>query len=385
MSVRVYTPGHGLYTDTLILYGITLPLCEALGERLLKQPDLIRAKSLGQVYELEIQVNTSSDIARAISNYMSRHKSEMMNRLSGKPLGFFSEKDVDVVAQALTDTNGMGAYIQDLTKPGHSKRKREGRKGRGNTMRLPLMPIAGKYLHEDLTQASRYPQAQYKACNYCCALASLGLSQASLPILGAVGREWHRIVTVLAFEGEVNGDYFRLLNNYRVSDWERFYSRLGKAVAQLPLRVLVKYVVTHFSPTLVRGMRGALARWYVFSVDFAGRPKAPQIRGFQDLEITPLITGLSKLYKLPNISTLATVELQGLLDLLVESGEAQALEALMDFIATRKLEYLYIFARGTYSAIERERTGVLKGGRWRKALAQAGRFQELANALLRSE
>ena len=392
MSIRMFMPGHGLYTDTLILYGIALPLCEALEEQIEREPEFVKARSLEQTYELEVQVDDYAKIAQAIADYVADKQERLSGILTSGPLGFFDESDVKVMRQALTDRERLSDYLKSLAEPGHAELRGEGRDGRGKTMKLPLIPMAGKYLHRDLTKAPSYKAAQYKACNCCCALAALGLAMAAFPVLGGMGRELNRVIVVVSFEGEVNADYFRYFNDFHVRSWEDFYRKLRSvkaagiratgAAAQLPLRTVMKLVVSAFSPSLVRCMAGAEARWHALGVNFAGRPRAPQVRGFHDLEVTALIMGLNELYT--HGYTLIT-NLFDVLRSLVESGEGHALEAFLDFIATRDLTDLYVFARGAYSAVEWERTQASGKNRWEIVLSQADQCRELAEILLKSE
>ena len=385
MTVELYTPGHGLYTDTLILYGLTLPLCEVLGQREGEIPaELIRAWSAGGFYRLEVRVADHDELANLIADHVADVEDRMAEELTKGPLGFFMEGDVGVFLQALTDIRSLADYLRSLSTPGHAERAGEGREGRGRwkTMKLPLMPTAGKYLHRDLTEASRYPQAPYKACGYCCALAALGLLEASFPILGR-GKEWNRVITILAFDGLTDTRYFDLLAEYRIRDWEEFYRRLMAvaAAAQLPLRVLMKLVVALFSPGLVRVMAVAQARWRVLGVNLAGRLKAPQVRGYQELEITALVHGLDTLYER---GYMAFSELFPLARALIEAGEVDALESFLDFVASRSLGDLYLFARGAFSTLERMRTGREPEKRklWGEAVRRVRKCQEAASLLL---
>ncbi|OYT51965.1 hypothetical protein B6U66_02915 [Candidatus Bathyarchaeota archaeon ex4484_135] len=385
MTVELYTPGHGLYTDTLILYGLTLPLCEVLGQQEGEIPaELIRAWSVGGFYRLEVQVADYDELADLIASYVADIEDRMAGELTRGPLGFFTEGDVGVFLQALTDTGGLADYLRRLSTPGHAERAGEGREGRGRwkTVKLPLMPVAGKYLHRDLTEASRYPQAPYKACGYCCALAALGLLEASFPILGR-GREWNRVITILAFDGFTDARYFDLLAAYHIRDWEEFYRKLMAvaAAAQLPLRVLMKLVVALFSPGLVRAMAVAQARWRVLGANLAGRPKAPQVRGYQELEITALVHGLDTLYER---GFMAFSELFPLVRALIEAGEVDALESFLDFVAIRSLRDLYLFARGAFSTLERMRTGREPEKRklWGEAARRVRECQKAASLLL---
>jgi len=395
MTLRLFTPGHSLYTDTLILYGMAIPLCELFEDEVNSNPSFVRTRNLGHFFELEIDLDDCSKVAETVSEFASEYSDTLTTTLTSGPLGFFSDRDIRVFVQALTDEGKLNEYLRSLSTPGHAERSGEGRGGRGKTVKLPLMPIAGKYLHEDLTTATKYPPAQYKACNYCSALAALGLAEAAFPSVGRARREWSRVIVLMSFEGETDARYYAMLTNYRAGDWEEFYRKLQSvraaglrstgAAAQLPLRTLMKLVVSAFSPGLVRAMAMTNARWHALGVCFAGRPKAPQVRGFHDLEITALIDGLSVLYE--RGGTLIK-DLFPLLGLMIEGGEGHALEALLDFISGRSLEALYAFARGAYSVVEWERAqerGRARPpgkGRWISALNRAEDCRELARKLL---
>lgn len=300
--------------------------------------------------------------------------SQLTDRRS--PLGLFSLKDVKRAVETLRDQEGFKNYLKDLLDPGHTLRRKEGRGGRGETVKLPLMSIAGKYLHKDLTLTTKYATQAYKACDHCIATALTGFLNATYPVMGRQGR----VVILPVFEGSTDAGYFSSLFSFNPTFWKQFFDELRRIrlADQLPVRIAAYFIASLFSGDLISAMARAQAGWYLVSMCFAGRPGAPEVRGFYELELTSFIDGLTRLYEagLPGLS-----QLRSLMYLLASQGDACSLDSLFMFISSGDLDNLYGFVRGAYSMLERMR---LKGERgWKGAYLEFHRYlRDVAETIL---
>lgn len=372
--MNIYTPGHSVYTDTLILYGICKALQESFEEEFAEK--LVAVERLGQQYELKIGVDVD-ELAEAIFELTHGEEDTMRDQLTSprNPLGLFKPKDVDKALTTLRDLNGLKEYLRDLSHIGHIARYHEGRGGKGENVKLPLMPTAGKYLHRDATVSKKYATYYYKACGYCVALGLMGFLEATYPLSGRRGK----VVVTIPFEGMSGARYFLNFFKYHLTYWKQFYEELrkGRIVDQLPGRTTMFLIVSLFSKDLVDSMVETPAGWSAVGVCFAGRPGAPEIRGLSELELTAFIEGLNRLYK----SDLALSDLRNLMFTLASHGDADSLDALFEFISSGELGRFYEFVRGAYATLERVRLRGEAG--WKAALSNLHRSREMARAILK--
>ncbi|HDI52806.1 MAG TPA: hypothetical protein ENF89_01505 [Candidatus Bathyarchaeota archaeon] len=148
---------------------------------------------------------------------------------------------------------------------------------------------------------------------------------------------------------------------------------------QVPIRTATYIVISLFSGDLIDAMTGAEAGWHSIGIRFAGRPGAPEVRGFCELELTSFIEGLNRLYK-RGIQGLAPI--QSLIYLLISQGDADTLDSLFNFISKGRAEDMYEAVRGAHSTLQQAK---LKGVR---GVNKADRefhiyFNDMARALLR--
>ncbi len=339
----------------------------------------VKVENFGHQYKL-LTSQTIEEIVDAIEYFAHREMETLYSQLAARdsPLGFFSENDIETFIQALKDREGISKFLRSLREPGHVLRWGEGRGGRGKTMRLPLIPLAGKYLHLDVTEKRKYSPTPYKSCNYCNALAAFGLLKATYPV--RVGK--NRVIISIPFEGKVEGDYLSNFFEFHLTYWREFYEELSRryrVAEQLPVRTTIFLVVSTFSGELMLSMAESPARWHAIGINFSGRPSAPEIRGFYDVNISSFVKGLSDLYK---AGFLGLSSLGNLLHQLSIQGEARALDALFTFISERKVDALYHFSRWSYLLIERLKGKEKEPGRVRGVERAFHTMREIAIALL---
>jgi len=324
-----------------MLYGLA---CSLLGE---DKKALNNVSGIGGSYCLEVNLNNYGDIADHICDFVDDHENAIKTALSSN---LTSLRDrIDVFIQTLTDVNEMTNYLQTLSIPGHSRN--EGRGKHGTTIPLPLMPVAGKYLHKDLTLTSKFTPSSYNVCNNCLSLAALGLAEAAISIRAR--GQWSVVIIVIPFEGNVSPLYFSEFFEFKFRSSENIIKKLyaNDAVNQIPVKVLTRLVFLLTDKTVLRSMSEMQAKWYALSVLLTGRANAPQVRGMVDIEISSFIRNLSLLYE-KNVNI---TEIDRLLFFLASKGDVSALEGLFTFISNRDLRRFYQFTRETYSSIERWR------------------------------
>jgi len=348
-GILLYTPGHSPYTDTLIAYGLAYALRDA--------PEL-EIRGRGTHYEVLVEAEIE-DVATCIRRvFRERAVAELRGDVLRRLL---AGRDVDQALRALED-GGLLKYLYELTEPGHSRR--EGRHGKGSTFKLPLMPLAGKYLHTDLTAKTKYDAKQYKACKWCSALAMLGLATGALTLSFGTSR----VVVLFSFEGAVDREYlatfFEFLESLKAEREEgrTMLEDLRYSLDSIPDRLLAYSLTTYLSKELVLVMSVAAARWRALVVRFDTR-RAVQVRGFQDVELNSVIGSLEEIIRLDEEEGTDTWgRLGDLIRRLMRRARARdsnahhaldSLTSLFDFLASRRAEYLYEFARSGYKAFNR--------------------------------
>ncbi|MEM4853067.1 MAG: hypothetical protein QXQ60_05820 [Thermofilum sp.] len=365
----IYTPGHSLYTDTLMMYALAAAARE----------NLQRAVGQGVSYILAFEDLTELELAESLRVLFDSVKSEFSGRLArligeerrgekekGEKGGEEKEKgkkrksDVDSALDSLTRIRELAGYLSSLSEPGHAWE--EGRFGRGRSIKLPLMPSAGKYFRADLTKGKKYDTAEYAVCSYCFAVALLGLAVGTV----SMGQGTTQVVSTLAFEGEVDGRSLRgLLNSFEsLRSSQEELSRIIR-VEEIPDRVLGSLLLTRFSDESIVQLYGTNASWKSLVVRF-DVARAVQIRGFTTVELDPVLTAMEKLIELEER---AKVELErgavaegverlaacrsrfnGFVEKMLSLGACSALEKLIDFLATRNLPTLYAALRDAYAS-----------------------------------
>jgi len=180
-SITLYTPGHNLVTDSLIMHGIVRYLLWAdvdvdsvkirrLGERFvieIRDPNLIKEDEAKQVL---LSIQDQADLLNK-SNYayLTRFFEKIDAANLNRSVSEF-RKWVQQFSQAITkfDFDSVRAY-EDYN---HIESESEGRVRAGYpTLYLPLGPMYGKYDQSNYKMQAK----QYKVCYTCFLFANLGL------------------------------------------------------------------------------------------------------------------------------------------------------------------------------------------------------------------
>ena len=381
-QLTIYTPGHSFYTDTLITYGLIYPLLgyiEDLEEGLkvygtgLNYVIRLRNMDLEHLAELMVDgIRSRLDRLGRELAYVSR--SGAKTYVDGR-VGLFNQKDVSSFIKALKDVNGLKRFLKSLQSATHALEEGKTTAGRiaKSKLKLPLMPTAGKYLHEDLTITNKFSDNKYyRVCDYCAAFASIGLC------CGALTAKWDKwvLILTLGFEGSVGGGTIRYMINLVENeamllgmismdskDLEGTQElplslELGRSLDVIPLRTLVQAILCLFTDSAIKGLSESNASWKALSVKFdARRVKSGnlQIRGYEEVILDSTINALACLLQESTIENKSAIEdLRKKIRKLLrasrsrgpESGNAiTALESLFTFFQTRRLSDLYSFVR----------------------------------------
>lgn len=383
-KVILYTPGHSLYTDTLIAYGLTHPIIGVLED----PEESLEVFGTGLNYIITISGLDLDSLAEAIAENIERRaeiierelvfvpKSEAKTYADGR-VGLFNEKDITSFIGTLKETAAIREFLESLQSPAHALEEGKtiaGRKAKSK-LKLPLMPTAGKYLSQDLTTVNRFADNRYyRVCNYCAAFAALGLC------CGALTAKWDKwaLIITLGFEGKADGGAIKQAINLveaeanalaglsrgvklsEIAQRPPLSIELGLSLDALPLRTLVQAMLCLFTDSAIRGLSESDASWKALSVKFdASKVKSGnlQVRGYEEILLDPVISALAELLRKSLIEDLR----ERILKLLrasrsrgPESGDAiTALESLFTFFQTRRLADLYSFVRSFEVAMER--------------------------------
>lgn len=372
----LYTPGHSLYTDTLILYGLIYALNRKFGEKL-DEPGMLRVIGTGSGYLIETQFSLG-DIAGALTDVVNYEREDIQRELrrggaietyADGRVGLLEENDISYFTDSLLNSDVNEDYLRSLTSPYHASA--EGRTAKGRQfvkVKLPLMPMAGKYFTSDLTKEGKFRVKEYRICNQCAGLATLGL------YAGAFVGRWGttRTVITIAFEGEVIARTLAFMLSLVRSEADLLKSiprdreirkelkggelssfplsiEIGRSSDNIPLRTLTYATLSCFSDTLLRGLAETDASWKSISVKF-DIGKATQVRGYEEVSLNPLIDSLYLLLQ----STTAFRRLHNTIRRLLgiarrkgaEANDAvSALDYLFLFFETRRALDLYSFTR----------------------------------------
>lgn len=328
--VKIYTPGHGHYTDTLIAYGVSAALLEYnIG---------FNIEGVERIYIIDADAELE-EIALAISKYTLSIKDNAIVQLIDnlRLIQKQTRRKLMLALDKLANVDECAKYLKSLQTPGHAERLGEGRGAKGVILWLPLSPFAGKFF----TGSFKYGALAYKVCLSCAGLASLGLLSMFMPIR-LRGRVY---VTTLAFTGMVDDETLSVLKDYLGE--ERFldqYKIISGAAENMPLRVLPFTILSILSGYAISKLDEAEASWKAYTITFDVR-RATQIRGFSELNIDNILSSLNILAKhtaLDQLSTLVVGIAKGLRRGIIDP---YILKSLMKYLGTRNIYDLYEFSR----------------------------------------
>ncbi|MEM2168010.1 MAG: hypothetical protein QXK12_08085 [Candidatus Nezhaarchaeales archaeon] len=346
MRLKLFTPGHGPFMDSLIMYGLVSAL----------PPDVkCYVSGTAGSFEIEIEGRDVNDVAKSIASDIELRKESVMEQLLGqlKLIQKGSQKRFESYLNSYANPDVVAKNLEEAYMfPGHAQR--EGRGQRGQHVWLPLYPHVGKYFTEEY----RYVASNYGVCPLCITLAALGFYKAAIPIRYMPPKNASRII-LLSFEGGASGELLaNMLTYVRGEEFVRAITRLRSALDQLPLSTFTYVVLAQLSGDVIRYLYGSEAVWVALSTVFdVVKGQVVQIRGYENVYIDRYISSLVHLmrvderldeeHRLHPLHKLRTITVD-----LVNRGEAAAIEALYRFLNTRSSLDLYVAVRQVVKALK---------------------------------
>ncbi|RJX15609.1 hypothetical protein CW703_05280 [Candidatus Bathyarchaeota archaeon] len=349
--IEVYTPGHGVYLDTLIMYGLCWPLMD--------EDINYTVTGINGTFKLEVEKVNYKELTDMIRSKLYEHKEDLellflrygllkgsLERLKKHLNIFLSKGDVG-----------------EFCKTGHALK--EGRGKKGQHIWLPLYPHIGKYF----TGEFKYEPKDYGICPLCITLASLGFYKAIIPVkLFPPENSVNLLLT--SFDGFLESKQLNLLLSELRSD---YFSRVisspefRNAANTLPINVFTNLVVASFTSQLLRSLVESKASWKILSTRFEIiKGGVLQVRGYEEYTIDKFASSLVKLLEIdevrkefgkPQINPLEKLN-KITFNLLrpkngkkPEATEASVIEALYRFLNTRNTLDLYSFSRQIFKVL----------------------------------
>jgi len=359
MYLKIYTPGHGPFLDSLIMYG----LASVFEEGNLKY----HVTGSAQAFELNVEGVSTSDVASSIAHTIHNRK-EDVNKLLANQLRLVQKEASNKLLAFLgemTDPSKVERSLQAYLVPGHARD--EGREVRGKQhVWLPLYPHIGKYF----TGEYRYKPKEYGVCPFCIALATLGFYRAALPVLypppGITSN-----VLILSFEGRVAGEALNemmfFVRSHEFVQGVLANQSLRRAARILPLTVFTWMLLAFFSAELLKTLYKTEASWIALSTTFdVVKGGVVQVRGYEEVSIDRYLSSLVWLIQVDEErekrkegERVRPLErLRDLTERLIREEDPAALEALYRFLVTRRPSDLYAASR---QVVKRLREGMGKG------------------------
>jgi len=181
----VYTPGHGLVTDTLIMHGIVRALAhmgiydawvERFGER-------YRIEFDGRPRKL-VETDIGEALLRSAKLYLTEGVlTGPLRKINDTNPNFSAFRSwVSDLAEAVSE-----ADLLDFT-PDHREKRREGRSRSKalTTLHISLSSVYGKYYPRDFSVTEG---VQYSVCGTCFAFANVGLAYGATALVAREGND----------------------------------------------------------------------------------------------------------------------------------------------------------------------------------------------------
>lgn len=343
MKIKIFTPGHGIFMDSLIMYGFV----SALSSSDVK----CYVSGTAGFFEIEIEGKSFQDVADLLASEIKRNRESIVkylvndlrvvqkgsqNRLESY-LG--SHESSDVIVKSLEK-----AYVS----PGHAQY--EGRRRKGQHIWLPFYPHIGKYF----TGEYGYPPVNYGVCPTCITLAALGFYKATIPIKYMPPKIASHVI-LLSFDGEVSGETLAEMLIFTNSDvFIQKINRLRPAAENLSLNTFTYVLLTQFTSSLMRKIYESKAMWTSLSTTFdIIKGQVVQIRGYEKISIDKYLSSLSYLMQVDNKYNVNPLDkLRIVTENLIKKKEWAAIEALYKFVNSRSYVDLYVATRQVVKALK---------------------------------
>lgn len=336
MGLKIFTPSHGIFMDSLIMYGLVSAFYLSDAE--------YRVSGTAGIFKLEVEGVSLGEVANLIANNIKDNKEaiveHLINRLRVVQKG--SQKRLESYLNSNSSPEVVAKNLErSYMSPGHAQQ--EGRYHKGQHVWLPFYPHIGKYFTGEYT----YPPISYSVCPSCIAFASLGFYKAAIPIPHIIRKNASHVI-LLSFEGEVYGkilaEILRFINS---DDFILVVNRLRFATEKIPLNTFTYILLTQLTSNTIRSLYESNATWVALSTTFdVVRGQVVQIRGYEEASIDRYLSSLVHLMKMDEKYNINPLEkLRSVTEKLVRKGETAAVEALYRFMNTRSYPDLYTATR----------------------------------------
>ena len=332
--MELYTPGHGFFMDSLIMYGIISDL-----------PSDVKYHVSGSagLFEIEVEDIGIRDISNFIAGKIDQYKEHIVRSLVEelKLIQKGSQRKLEIFLRKYSDPNTLAQDLeQAYTSPGHAQN--EGRLHGGQHVWLPLYPHIGKYF----TGEYKYQAKNYSVCPLCITLAVVGFSRATIRI----PYNSKRLVVLLSFEGKVSRELLAKMLTYLESeDFRQAINKLYPIINKIPLNTFAYMLLAKLAREVVIHLYESKATWTVLSTTFdITKGQVVQIRGYEEISIDKYLSSLAFLIQIDEKYKYGLKPLEKLrmiTDDLVKSEEPAAIEALYRFLNTRSSSDLYMAIR----------------------------------------
>lgn len=346
LSISLYTPGHGTFMDTLIMYGLISPL---------RRRSDIEFHVCGNknFFQIIIQNVGLDEYSKWISNEIDDTKEDVMKWLVNelKVVQSKSKKFLNEFFDRYSEKSEVLSALESYLIIGHSSEEGRIKGKRFHTVWLPLYPQLGKYS----TELFRYPSIPYMACPFCISLSALGFVKAVIIVRGLKERrrrETNRVQAVLlTFEGTLPGETVTRLMDYINSDEYNKEVKSNRLIRRganiLPAATFTYLLLSFFSGELCAHLQRSDAIFKTQSIIFE-TAKVAQIRGYKEVTVDKLFHALMQLSNGGHLERLRHLSKE-----LLEKEEVAALEKLYDFIEKRTISDLYVASRSIVKALEK--------------------------------
>jgi len=332
--MKLYTPGHGFFMDSLIMYGIISNL-----------PSDVKyhVSSSAGLFEIEVEDRDIHDISNFIASKIDQYREDIVRLLvdKSKLVQKGSQRRLEIFLRKYSDPNTVTQDLkQAYTSPGHAQN--EGRLHKGQHVWLPLYPHIGKYF----TGEYRYQAKNYSVCPLCITLAAVGFSRSTI----LIPYNSKRLAILLSFEGKVSGKLLaEMLPYLKSEDFRQATNKLYPIINKIPLNTFVYMFLAKLSREVIMYLYESKATWTILSITFdITKGQVVQIRGYEEISIDKYLSSLACLIQINEKYKYGLNPLEKLrmiTDDLIRSEEPAAIEALYRFLNTRSSSDLYMAIR----------------------------------------
>ncbi|MEM4489202.1 MAG: hypothetical protein QXK88_10510 [Desulfurococcaceae archaeon] len=346
MVLKLFTPGHGAFMDSLIMYGLVSSL---------PSDARCRVSSTAGFFEIDVENKTIQEVANAIAGNIHAYAESIVNHLIDNLK--VVQKGSRGRLESYLDAHKQPEIIADnlkrfYTSPGHAQY--EGRYRKGQHVWLPFYPHVGKYF----TGEYRYSPVNYGVCPTCITLAALGFYKAAIPIrftIRSTPPKTASHIVLLSFEGEVSSETLANMLVFIGSEvFSRLVDELRPMAENLSLTTLTYFLLANFTSPLIYMIHESKAIWTALSMTLEiVKGQVVQIRGYEEISIDRYLSSLvhlmqiDKKYNINSLEKLVTITKR-----LIRKGETAAIDSLYKFLNTRSYTDLYSSIRQIVKALE---------------------------------